>query len=217
MLLLSGDLQDGSCIFRLLDPEGDAAITAGLGVERIIFGPGHRVEGVGRIRQTAEMHGTLSPGFPIDNFELEYPFELTETGRLEIEVQKISNDTLSSDSVIALGGTLDILFSDGFEPTAFWKREIISAESITGHFDHILIPSFQNGLTSRTYNSGTQLYIGQSCLADLDLDGDVNFSDISLFISMFRASHPETDFNKDGLFNFLDISIFIASVGTGGP
>ncbi len=56
-----------------------------------------------------------------------------------------------------------------------------------------------------------------ACPADLTLDGDLNFLDVSLFLSDFAGSRPSADFTQDGLFNFLDVSAFLAAFAEGCP
>lgn len=50
-----------------------------------------------------------------------------------------------------------------------------------------------------------------SCSADLTNDGDLNFLDVSLFLSEM------VDFNEDMSFNFLDVSAFLSAFSMGCP
>ncbi len=56
-----------------------------------------------------------------------------------------------------------------------------------------------------------------ACLPDINGDGDLNFFDISAFLSAFNASDPVADFNGDGDFNFFDISDFLGAFSAGCP
>jgi len=56
-----------------------------------------------------------------------------------------------------------------------------------------------------------------ACLPDINGDGDLNFFDISGFLSAFNAQDPVADFNGDGQFNFFDISDFLSSFSAGCP
>lgn len=47
--------------------------------------------------------------------------------------------------------------------------------------------------------------------------GDLNFFDISAFLSAFSAGESVADINDDGVFNFFDISDFLAIFGAGCP
>jgi len=51
--------------------------------------------------------------------------------------------------------------------------------------------------------------------ADLNGDGDLNFLDVSQFLSLFGVQSPQADFNNDDQWNFLDVSAFLAAFGAG--
>ncbi|MEQ9207483.1 MAG: hypothetical protein RLN78_08970 [Phycisphaerales bacterium] len=53
--------------------------------------------------------------------------------------------------------------------------------------------------------------IKQFCKPDINLDGNLNFLDVSAFLKF------AIDFNEDGSFNFLDISAFLQSFAEGCP
>ena len=55
------------------------------------------------------------------------------------------------------------------------------------------------------------------CLADLTGDGNLDFFDVSAFLSAFSASNPAADFTGDGLFNFFDVSAFLSAFSAGCP
>ncbi|MGV6815042.1 MAG: GC-type dockerin domain-anchored protein [Phycisphaerales bacterium] len=54
-----------------------------------------------------------------------------------------------------------------------------------------------------------------SCIADFNNDGTLDFFDISAFVSSFSAMDPQADLNNDGLFDFFDISAFVAAYAQG--
>jgi len=55
------------------------------------------------------------------------------------------------------------------------------------------------------------------CLADLTGDGEINFFDVSAFLSAFAAQDSAADFTGDGEFNFFDVSAFLTAFGEGCP
>lgn len=57
----------------------------------------------------------------------------------------------------------------------------------------------------------------QSCLADLNGDGELDFFDVSAFLVGFADMEPLADFNNDGLFNFFDVSVFLVAFKDGCP
>ncbi len=58
---------------------------------------------------------------------------------------------------------------------------------------------------------------GQPCPADFTGEGDLNFLDVSAFLSAFGNMDPAADFTGEGQFNFLDVSAFLSAFGEGCP
>jgi hypothetical protein len=55
------------------------------------------------------------------------------------------------------------------------------------------------------------------CAADLTGEGDLNFLDVSAFLSAFANQDPIADFAVDGSFNFLDVSAYLSAFSAGCP
>ncbi len=55
------------------------------------------------------------------------------------------------------------------------------------------------------------------CIADMTGDGELNFFDVSAFLSAFAAGDLVADFNTDGELNFFDVSAFLSAFGAGCP
>lgn len=53
------------------------------------------------------------------------------------------------------------------------------------------------------------------CPADINGDDELNFFDVSAFLTAFNDLDPIADFNDDGDFNFFDVSAFIAAFNLG--
>ena len=73
-------------------------------------------------------------------------------------------------------------------------------------------------IESSTVDIGAFESEGAFLLGDVNLDGGVDFLDISPFISLLAGSsfQDEADTNRDGEINFLDISPFISLLSSGG-
>ncbi len=56
-----------------------------------------------------------------------------------------------------------------------------------------------------------------ACEADLTLDGILDFFDVSEFLDLFGAQHPQADLTGDGIFDFFDVSDFLDAFGAGCP
>jgi hypothetical protein len=55
------------------------------------------------------------------------------------------------------------------------------------------------------------------CSADLNMDGVLNFFDVSVFLSAYTSADAIADFTGDGEFNFFDVSAFLSAYNTGCP
>ncbi|MDF1808792.1 MAG: GC-type dockerin domain-anchored protein [Phycisphaerales bacterium] len=64
-------------------------------------------------------------------------------------------------------------------------------------------------------NSITDMGAYELCSGDFNRDGDLNFLDISKFLSSFGSNDSDADINGDESINFLDISAFLASFQSG--
>ena len=58
---------------------------------------------------------------------------------------------------------------------------------------------------------------GPPCPADLTGDGQLNFFDVSAFLTAFSAMDPVADFTGDGMYNFFDVSAFLTAFSAGCP
>jgi hypothetical protein len=69
----------------------------------------------------------------------------------------------------------------------------------------------------RSVLNGMQVIQLGACQPDLNEDGDLNFFDVSAFLSAFGANDPAADFNGDDQYNFFDVSAFLTAFGAGCP
>ena len=95
--------------------------------------------------------------------------------------------------------------------------------TFTKLFDAPLVPG-QNTITvvavedSGNTNVLTEtVTLGSPCPADFTGDGNLNFFDISAFLTAFSSGDPAGDFNGDGQFNFFDVSAFLTAFNAGCP
>jgi hypothetical protein len=59
--------------------------------------------------------------------------------------------------------------------------------------------------------------VGSTCSVDFNVDGVLNFEDVSMFLELFGMQDPSADFVMDGHFNFLDVSTFLTEYAAGCP
>ncbi len=207
----------GTGTIRLTAPGARARLAPGVGVTQGGIGSEQRLEGVGQIAIDLINDGTIAPGLSIGTMTATQPIFFSGVSNFEAEVNGSTSDLLDNSSTIELHGNLDIQFVDGFNPAGFWVRTVMEASDITGKFDSVSAPAAPSGLVTRVVNTGTELLIGQTCQADLNLDGGLNFFDVSQFLSDFAAENEEADLNNDGSFNFFDVSVFLSNFSTCSP
>ena len=119
-------------------------------------------------------------------------------------------DQLQVAGNVALNGTLDVSLLNGFTGEAGQTFDIITANSISGTFDNVIAPEDMD-IQVNYSNSVVSLEVGGFLLGDVNLDGVVNFLDISSFVAILSSGdyRSQADTNQDGVVNFLDISLFI--------
>jgi len=207
---------EGVGTIRLTRSSSQARLTAlGGKVNQGGLGSGQRLEGIGRVEIDLDMDGTLAPGLSVGTMTATEPIDLSGSASFEAEINGSSGDLLDSISTVDLEGTLDVLFIDGFAPTDFWARTIVEGSEITGAFDTVNAPAAPGSFVTRVVYTGTKVIIGQTCKADLTLDGELDFFDVSDFLDKFAAKDPEVDFTNDGEFDFFDVSDFLDAFGAG--
>ena len=129
---------------------------------------------------------------------------------LESVIAEDSFDVLV-DGVAVLETTGDDSFIDDLG--GLTGLTIAAGSEITFAVDGILAPDLTDlPSTSIRIETFTVEIVGSTLLGDVNLDGTVNFLDISPFIAVLSGGidQAEADCNEDGEVNFLDISPFIS-------
>lgn len=71
---------------------------------------------------------------------------------------------------------------------------------------------------SRTNRVGSMiLSLPNPCQADLNKDGNLDFFDVSIFLSQFTSGDLSVDFNDSGNLDFFDVSVFLSLFSQGCP
>jgi len=68
-------------------------------------------------------------------------------------------------------------------------------------------------------DTSIRVFFGQApeCPADINNDGELNFFDVSAFLSAFASQELIADFTNDGEWNFFDVSAFLNAFSAGCP
>ena len=158
---------------------------------------------------------------------------LDPTAEIQIEIGGTAEgqfDVLTVNDDLTVDGLLSLVFTDGFTPEADDTFEIISSGSLNGSFANVVdggtLPTADgSGQFTVNFGPGNSVVLSDFSVdiithGDVNLDGVVNFLDISPFIIALTMGNmgefqAQADCNDDGVVNFLDISPFIIAL-TGG-
>lgn len=167
--------------------------------------------------------------------EFEYQFIIDGEGTLEIDGILTNSGTvfesfillsMSSESTVG-GGFFGFFYSESIQDTAntgsvpFTRS--IPLEAPSGSYRlRVLISSSGSGQRDQdqvnaSVDASFQILTGDACPADLNGDGNLDFFDVSAFLTAFTAMDSIADFTGDGAFNFFDVSAFLSAYGDGCP
>lgn len=82
-----------------------------------------------------------------------------------------------------------------------------------------VVISYADGSSETLIGVGAGRYTitAKACPADFSVDGGLDFFDVSGYLTLFSAQHPQADMNDDGMFDFFDVSAFLTAFGAGCP
>lgn len=118
------------------------------------------------------------------------------------------------------GATIRFSAGPGASLVVGEELQFVSTPSMTGVFAVVESVDLGNGFgleVSQGPTGVTGLIVSNSCPADIEPDGVLNFFDVAAFIDAFLNQLPVGDFNNDGQFDFFDVSAFVVSFGRGCP
>lgn len=180
--------------------------------ESMLIGPGQRIEGDGRIAGKQIIQGVLAPGGESRNIQVGLTeFTPESTIEIDISGPGISDFiSVHSGQRIHLDGTLDLLFEDGYAPNFGDRWVFVEDGNPSGAFRNIQtsvpLPSGW-AVLQLNHDDGVDLMIG--CPGDRNGDGVRDFADAFHFIADYANGFSGADLNLDGEFDYLDISMFI--------
>lgn len=145
-----------------------------------------------------------------------YAFENTVdyTAATYLTVQTSAGDTFAFDLTLPVGpieagtsgvASIDFYASVEGDYTVTYELMASDAPSIVGAADRSVLTVVANAT------------VGVLCPADLSGDGNVNNTDINLFVQAFTALDPLADITGDGNINNSDVNAFVQSFVAGCP
>lgn len=201
--------------------QADAATGAVLSVHNILnFNP------IGSLAVVPEGHPTLVAG------DL-YGLALTSGGSVRlVQIDLGTNTITTAHTLFGVGfnaqfetgldfssdGTLYALIQgfDEVSPDVFVEisSHLYTIDTTTGSLNHLGVIEMDQTWDAVTLVIDTGV---AGCAADLTGDGELDFFDVSAFLTAFAANDPIADFTGEGDFDFFDVSSFLAAFGAGCP
>jgi T5SS/PEP-CTERM-associated repeat protein len=189
----------------------------------VFFGAlsGNGVSGTGHVF----IEGDARPGFSPGTMDFGGDVSFSPDATLDIEIGGATpgtqHDRVTVSDLAALAGTLEVTLVGGFVPASGQQFTIMSYGSHTGAFDTISTMSGPRILWNATYSDTALTLTAQGLAGDMNLDGNVNSLDLSLFARHFGtrsgATIREGDFNHDGRTSLADLVILRSNLGARLP
>lgn len=149
----------------------------------------------------------------IGQLDLSGVFEMESDSQIDLDAQRFRASVVASVGVI-FGGSMNLDLSAIDAPGTYL---LFDSKSYEGGFDSIQVTGLAAGLEFMGFDSSSGQFTVDSCPADLTLDGELNFFDVSFFLGAYGVGDAVADFNEDGVFNFFDVSAFIEAYIAGCP
>jgi hypothetical protein len=136
----------------------------------------------------------IAPGNSPGSLEVLGNVSFAQTSTLEIELagttQGVSYDLLSISGTASLMGELEVTLLSGFVPELGHTFEFLTAGTMSGEFDSIVLPTLASGLAwDIDYDSNSvSLTVVEPISGDFDFDGDVDGRD---FLAWQRGDSPD--------------------------
>lgn len=132
-------------------------------------------------------------------------------------------DVLSVSGAITLDGTLNLTLVNGFVPQVGQTFAVVTAGSLSGTFATITGTDLGGGRELQLSYTGTSVVVtvtGEVTPGDVNGDGTVNLTDLSLLLAAFgtcsgdAAFNADADINDSGCVDLVDLSQLLANFGT---
>lgn len=173
------------------------------------------------IAPTIDIHANLTPirdGIGVMNTSGMLTIHPTGTLRINAEADGMSSQ-LNHTGDLEIIGNIQITPINGYQPQL---GDSFTIATVNGTINSLPTQALGNAGDGQAYaiNAvGNQVIasVVVACPVDLNMDGSLNFLDISAFLAAYAAADPIADQNDDGSYNFLDVSAYLASYSNGCP
>ena len=165
----------------------------------------------------------FDPGSPGTAVTLAVDGALTLEANAAIELDLLDTDffdRVEATGVASLAGALSVTGSDGFAPSAGEAFLVLSADSLTGTFDSLQLPSLAAGLMWQVDYTSDSVSLLVTITGDYNGDGVVDDADYAVWRNSLGDNvSPSTgaDGNGDGQITTADLDVWKANFGATTP
>ncbi len=173
------------------------------------------------IAPTIDIHANLTPirnDVGVMNTTGNLTIHPTGTLRINARANALSS-SINHTGDLDILGSISITPLKAYEPQVGDSFTIATVSGTIGALPRSAIDASGSGITYAVHAIGSDIVVTviENCPADLNMDGDINFFDVSAFLTAFNSMDPAADFNNDKLFNFFDVSAFLVAYNAGCP
>lgn len=142
------------------------------------------------------------------------------TGTLRINARANGlSSSIDHTGDLNITGSISLTPLKNYEPQVGDSFSIATVSGTIGTLPSEAIDTTGSGIAYAVDAIGSDIVVTviAGCPADLNMDGEINFFDVSAFLTAFNSMDPIADFNDDELFNFFDVSAFLTAYNAGCP
>jgi len=215
------DYNTKGLLYRLTSPIPDLDGTAGFGYEIELEGDLLLVSvfefGALNIRgkvfvydlATGDLVHTLTP----DNGDIfsRFGYSMSVEGNIAVISAERDNDVVIHGGAVYIYDLNTFELIDKVHPPLLNRAFMMFGQTVKIQDGVIMASAVDPRIPDIQTNEDVVYVLEQFCRADINLDGSIDFFDISDFLKY------AIDFNKDGAFDFFDIAAFLAAIAEGCP
>ncbi len=159
-------------------------------------------------------------GWMCEDEWLEYTVDVQTAGTYDLDVRVASVGTGGGFHIEKDG--VDLTGAVYFLPTGGWQSWQTVSATIELEAGEQVLRFVNRGAFDTQYNLNSMTFTSQGPTPCNDADlaapfGELNFFDVSAFLTGYNAQDAAADLNNDGVFDFFDVSSFLTTYNAGCP
>lgn len=163
-------------------------------------------------------NGGFNVGWICQDEWMEYTVDVTQAGMYQLDARVASLATggsfhIESDG-IDVSGPIQVPVTGGWQTWSIVSSQVDLPEGTQ------VLRFVNDSVSAEEYNFDWLEFVGNASCSAADFEepyGQLNFFDVSAFISLLAAEDLDADLTGDGQLNFFDVSAFLTLFGQGCP